>query len=294
MKKNITLLSGILGAAFIFSSCSDSDRNNGNGGPAGPANASAFAGTSVSFNPTITFFSGGIVEWVNEEVGTGFLEASESDPLGGIYTYEPNRDFSAGILTVTIDGEQAQLFDIGEFVVVDGLVQSFTLNSAGQNFLATVSGDLEATEVNDNNGGNNGGDGGTGGGPTDNFTFQDNGNLAPGTTFMRNFLATNPQGDISNSPLRNYNSGETVDFEVADDGSLLFDGADGPLALGFVSSTEDGIISYQDAANGGSVNAVFATNDSDSGSDFTITWTGPIDVFNPGAPSIDPKVFANQ
>lgn len=286
MKKTISLLTGIFSATLFFTSCS-SDRDRVEDGDRGPASSSSFAGTSISFNPTLTFFPGGRIEWVNEETGTQFIEAPASDPLEGVFNYEPTGDFRSGILTVTLDGETQQLFDIGQFVTVNGMVKSFTINFNGLNFIATVSGDLVAAEDPDDN--NNGG-----GGNSDDFTFRPNGNLTAGTTFSRDFLASNPQGDVSNSPLLDYNNGETVDFRIADDGSLLFDGVGGQLSPGFVAATDDGIISYQEEVNGGVLAVTFSTEDDQAGSDFTIIWTGPTDIFNPGAPAIDNRVFANQ
>lgn len=288
MKKITSLFAGIVSAAFMFSSCS-SDSNKDGAGGVGPASASSFAGTSVSFNPTLFFFPGGVLEYVNEEEGSIFDLAPGDDPLEGTFSYEPSSDFLTGSLIVRLSGDDEDtILELSNFETNDqGLIVGFTITLDGVTYPATVlTGSLQAAVVPNTGGGGGGG----GGGNNDDFTLQENGNLAPGTKFSRSFLATNPQGDVSDSPLLDYGTGESVEFTIAANGALTFEGVDGQLSLPFVASGE-GINSYQAQVNGGVLAATLNVSGPEAESDFSIIWTGPVDIFNPSDIIVDNKVF---
>jgi len=165
---------------------------------------------------------------------------------------------------------------------VDGIVQSFTITYEGIIYPATLTGELQAADVPNSGGG--------GGSNNNNFVLQENGNLEAGTEFTRTFLASNPQGDVSDSPLLDYNTGESVDFRIADDGSLVFEGVGGPISLAFTNAGAGGI-KYDAQINGGTASAVLNVSGPDAQSDFSILWYGPVDPFNQGSLIIDNKVF---
>ncbi len=218
---------------LFLASCNDDDNGNNNGGARGPADSAAFAGSTISFNPTISFLANGEISYFNEEDGSNFVLAEESAPLGGSYSYLPSSSFLAGDLIISIDGETTETVTLTNFVTQNGNVISFDMTfTSGSKFNALVTGVIKAAKVAPSALNNN---------LPENFSFSADGNLEAGTTFSRNFLFGGGTGDLSNSPLENYSDGESVDFSIGADGSLNFDGISLPF-LGVI----DGILFWSD------------------------------------------------
>ncbi len=273
-------LTAIAFSGLLFTSCNDDDNGNNNGGARGPADSAAFAGSTISFNPTISFLANGEISYFNEEDGSSFVLAEASAPLGGSYSYAPSSSFLAGDLTFTIDGQDTETVTLTNFVNQNGNVVSFDITfNDGSKFDAIVDGVIKAAKAPNNTPGGGGG-GGTPGG-AENFTFDQDGNIEAGTTFSKEYLSGNKVGDPSGSPLPNYSGGQSVDFEIGDDGSLNFDG----ISLPFVGAA-DGILSWSDS----DTIAVFETGDTDAPADLTITYTKIGANFST---NVDAKVFSN-
>ncbi|MFK7852027.1 MAG: hypothetical protein AB8D78_13715 [Akkermansiaceae bacterium] len=283
MKNLLATFAGIVGASILFTSCGGSGSSSNDAGDLGPTSARSFVGTTMSFNPTVTFLSGDRVEWVNEETDTDFIEAPASAPLTGTYTYAPAGNFRSGLLTITLDGEDPIFFELEKFVTEDRLVQSFSLEAFGVFYEADViAGSLFAAEQE-----GSGGDGGDTGGGSD-FTFRDDGNLTTDTTFSKAFILSTEQGDIANSPFIKYTVGQIAEFTVIADGSIVFEGVDGGnITLGF-SSASNGLLTYTGFVNGGTTTVTFDTAAVDAQSDLTMLWSFQ-DFFTPDA--LDSKSF---
>ncbi len=290
MKKLAILVTGVASAAFLFSSCNGGGGSSDDGAAAaGPATAAAFTGATVAFNPTVTFLANGQLTYFNDEDGSPFDQADPA--IGGTYTYDPSSDFTSGVLAITLSGStDTDVINVSNFVVVDGSVTGFTLTFTDQgSFTATVTQGTIPAYVPPSTGGGGGSGGGSG---AENFTFESNGNIAAGTSFSKEYLSGNSQGNISNTPLRSYNTGESVPFSVSASGALEFSGKTQTLSLPFLGAS-DGIISYSGNYNGGGVTVVFDTGATSAQSDFTMTWNGPVDISNPSAIAIDGKAFKN-
>lgn len=133
------LFSSVLGlAALALGGC-----GGDSGGTTGPASSSAFAGTSISFNPTINFTNGTDLTYLNNEVGSPFPAAAVA--TAGTYVYVPNASFTAGTLTLTVDGIPSPIvLEIGSFTQTGGNVTGFSIRYNGQSYPATVTGTLAA------------------------------------------------------------------------------------------------------------------------------------------------------
>ena len=157
MKKNISLLltSLCLGIATLFyAGC-----GGGDGATTGPASGASFAGSSISFNPTINFTSGNNLTYQNTEVGSPFPAAASA--TNGTYTYTPNANYSAGTLTLTVEGITPDIvLEIGNFTQTGGNVTGFTIRYNGLSYPATVTGSIPAYQP------PSGGGGGLGAGET--------------------------------------------------------------------------------------------------------------------------------
>lgn len=134
------LLSSLLGlAAFVMSGCG----GDSGGATTGPAAGSSFAGASISFNPTINFTSGNNLTYQNTEVGSPFPAAASA--TNGTYTYTPNANYSAGTLTLTVDGITPDIvLEIGNFTQTAGNVTGFAIRYNGLSYPATVTGAIPA------------------------------------------------------------------------------------------------------------------------------------------------------
>ena len=287
MKKNALYIIGATSAALLFCSCSDSDDDNtGNLGSPGPRNTSSFTGSTITFNPTVTFTADGQISYVNEEENSQFdLRADEDSPTVGTFSYVANEGFRTGTITFTLQDE-TESAGLSDFVVQDGLVTSFTISFEEEgSFTANVTrGQIAAVLDGDgNNGGGGGGGGGGGAGGAENFTFESDGSISPGTTFTKEYLTGTEQGDISASPLPDFNPGDQVDFSIGNDGSLNFDGVSLPFQNG-----SDGLLRYGTAT----VTAVFDTGETSAASDLTITYT-QLNISDPANPNVDGLIFAN-
>jgi hypothetical protein len=143
------LLSSLLGlTAFVMSGCG----GDGGGATTGPAAGSSFAGSSISFNPTINFTSGNNLTYQNTEVGSPFPAAASA--TNGTYTYTPNANYSAGTLTLTVDGiTPAIVLEIGNFTQTAGNVTGFAIRYNGLSYPATVTGSIPAYQPPSNGGG---------------------------------------------------------------------------------------------------------------------------------------------
>ncbi|MBC8040976.1 MAG: hypothetical protein H7Y06_10565 [Opitutaceae bacterium] len=146
------LLSSVLGlTAFVMTGCG----GDSSGGTAGPAAGSSFAGSSISFNPTINFTNGTDLTYVNNEVGSPFPAAAVA--TAGTYTYVPNASFTAGTLTLTVEGITPPIvLDIGSFTQSGGNVTGFSIRYNGQSYPTTVTGTLPAYQAPSGGGGGGG------------------------------------------------------------------------------------------------------------------------------------------
>lgn len=143
-------------AAFMMTACGD---DSGGGGAKGPAAGASFAGSSISFNPTINFTTGNNLTYLNTETGSPFPSALTA--ANGTYTYTPNANYSAGTLTLTVDGiTPAIALEIGNFTQTGGNVTGFAIRYNGLSYPATVTGSIPAYQA------SSGGGGGLGAGET--------------------------------------------------------------------------------------------------------------------------------
>ncbi|MFA6289181.1 MAG: hypothetical protein WC661_17500 [Opitutaceae bacterium] len=151
------LLSSLLGlTTFVMSGCGG---DSGGGGTTGPAAGSSFAGAGISFNPTVNFTSGNNLTYLNTEAGSPFPAAATA--TNGTYTYTPNANYSAGTLTLTVDGiTPAIVLEIGNFTQTGGNVTGFAIRYNGLSYPATVTGSIPAYQA------PSGGGGGLGAGQT--------------------------------------------------------------------------------------------------------------------------------
>lgn len=153
-KQTRNLFAGLFAVvlAFILAAC-DGDSK----AAAGPAGAGSFAGSSITFNPTINFLAGNALTYVNAEVGSPFPAAPAA--INGTYAYAPNAAFTAGTLTLTLDGvPDGLVLELSNFVVSGGNVTGFTARVGGQNYPVTVTGSIPAHTA---GGGANNGSGGS-------------------------------------------------------------------------------------------------------------------------------------
>ncbi len=154
MKAYLKQLGAILTAGILtlaISGCGGGDSS----APAGPAAASAFAGTSISFNPTVNFLTASTLTYFNDEAGTPFPAANPA--INGTYTYTPNATFTAGTLTLTLDGVGSPLvLEISNFRRSGANVTGFTARSGGQSYPVSVTGSLAAYQPPADGGGGSG------------------------------------------------------------------------------------------------------------------------------------------
>lgn len=151
LKLSLALVTGLL--ALALTGCG----GDSGGAATGPASGDSFAGTSITFNPTVNFTAGGNLTYFNNEANSPFPAA---DPAAnGTYTYVPNASYTAGTLTLTVDGIQDPIvLDISNFTRTGPNVTGFTARSGGQSYPVTVTGTLVAFQSS--------GGGGTGSGET--------------------------------------------------------------------------------------------------------------------------------
>lgn len=135
------------GLSLFLTGCGES----GGEDPAGPRSAAAFAGTSITFNPTINFAAGNSLTYLNTDSASSFPIATAA--INGTYSYVPNVNFSAGVITLYLDGvTAAQVLEVGPFVRSGPNVTGFTVRSGGRSFPATVTGTLIAFDRTSNPG----------------------------------------------------------------------------------------------------------------------------------------------
>lgn len=222
----------------------------------GPAGAAAFVGTSIGFNPTLKFLDGGVLEYVNEEVGSLFPQAAALTPSVGTYTYAPSSDFLTGTLTINLpdlNGGFSRTIALSEFVTSAGIIEKFTgaFTPEGPYEMTVSTGTLRAAGKVDP----------TTKSPDGEFTLRSDGSLVPGTQFSRTNLYT-VIGFWGNdgTPLVPRSVGDVVNFTVAANGRLEFGGlrpfyyyepsAAVTHSLGFVSSSA-GVLTYQGVPTAG-------------------------------------------
>jgi hypothetical protein len=107
----------------------------------GPGGASAFAGASITFNPTIDFLAGNNLNYTNTDVDSPFPAAASA--TAGTYTYVPNATFTAGTLTIVV-GTDTIVLEISNFTRSGANVTGFTARSGGQSYPVTVTGTIAA------------------------------------------------------------------------------------------------------------------------------------------------------
>lgn len=148
LKLSLALVTGLV--ALAMSGC-----GGDSGASTGPASGDAFAGTSISFNPTVNFSAGGNLTYFNAELSSPFPAA---DPAAnGTYTYVPNSSFTGGTLTLTVDGVQDPIvLDISNFTRTGPNVTGFTARTGGQSYPVTVTGTLLAYQRPGGGGGSSG------------------------------------------------------------------------------------------------------------------------------------------
>ena len=88
-----TLISIIAAVAALFVSGCGGDDAPGEPAaqPGGPSGAAAFVGATIEINPSVAFFTGGLITYYNVVASTTFPTASI--PVGGTYTYTPGALF---------------------------------------------------------------------------------------------------------------------------------------------------------------------------------------------------------
>lgn len=153
MKKYLKHLTGLLTAGILALSLTGC--GGGDSAATGPASGGAFAGTSITFNPTVNFTTGDNLTYFNDEVGSPFPAA---DPAAnGTYTYVPNANFTGGTLTLTVDGIMDPIvLDISNFTRSGANVTGFTARSGGQSYPVSVTGTLAAYQPPAGGGGGSG------------------------------------------------------------------------------------------------------------------------------------------
>jgi hypothetical protein len=129
---SITLAFGLFGCG--------GDSNQAATGPSGPG---AFAGSSISFNPTVNFLAGNAMIYVNTTPSSAF-PAAASPGTAGTYTYTPGPNFTSGTLTLSITGNPDIVLEVSGFIQSGGNVTGFTVRSGGQNYPVTVTGTIVA------------------------------------------------------------------------------------------------------------------------------------------------------
>lgn len=142
MKIKVRHILCLLATAILtlsFTACND----GGSDDKAGPASAASFAGSSVSFNPTVNFLAGNNLTYINTEAGSPFPAAAVA--TNGTYTYAPNANFTIGTLTLTVDGiPDPIVLELSGFRVSNNKVTGFTVRSGGRNYPVTVTGTINA------------------------------------------------------------------------------------------------------------------------------------------------------
>lgn len=125
--------------------------------PTGPSDASAFVGTTVEINPTVSFFAGGTITYYNVVAST--ILPGASIPVGGTYTYSPSADLLSGTLTLTMPTiDRSITFTLSGFKHQNGKITSFTATASGQNYTSQItSGTLLAGNVTTSGGSTSGG-----------------------------------------------------------------------------------------------------------------------------------------
>ncbi|MFK7850103.1 MAG: hypothetical protein AB8D78_03905 [Akkermansiaceae bacterium] len=275
MKNHFLNLGSIVAATIIFNSCGGSGDNSLNDAIGGPADASGFAGSVVSFNPTLRFREGGVVEYVNTQKNSQFPTAPRNSPSIGTYTYSADAGFLTGTLTLTLpnlSGGVTEVIPLTDISSKKGVVRSFVMNFENEGpFVAVVeSGTIPAAGTKPTSGGNTTS-------PNNEFAFSEDGNIATGTTFTKANTATvyagfYGGGSLTYSPLEVRPVGGEQTFTIAPSGNIEFPGIDRKgsgffdsgasytLSIPFVGA-EDGILSYRgfDSASGGTMLITFDT-----------------------------------
>lgn len=195
LKYGLVLASGL--AALALSGCG----GDSGGAPAGPSTSSSFAGTSISFNPDITFSVGDNLTYLNRQAGSPFPLADPA--VNGKYSYTPNANFTAGTLRIydLDDIPNDIVLEISNFVRSGANVTGFTARSGGQSYPVSVTGTLAAHQA------PSGGGGGTTG--LVNATA-DIASAVQGTHELTFFNAFGGE-KVSGSP---HDAGDTVAFEI--------------------------------------------------------------------------------
>ena len=286
MKKLFIKGCSVAAAAIILSSCGNSDNTLGSP-TGGPLDAEGFAGSVVSFNPTLTFFANGLVEYYNEEATTLFPQVPSNSPASGTFTYKPKDRQQSGILTITLpdlEGGYKERIEVTDFVTEDGIVQGFTVTFDDEGtFFATVDSGSIAAAGKRESGFPSTGDSSVSEEIASEFTFGEDGNIVGGTTFTRANTSTLYSGfyggsSITYSPLPIHNVGQEVSFTIAESGNFETAAVDRrggggevyTLSIPFLGS-EGGILTYRgvDAKSGGTVLITF---DAGNTGILTIRW----------------------
>jgi len=137
----ISLLTGTFILGFYGCGGGSSSTSSPASASPGPANGAAFAGTTITINPTLTFVSGTNVEYLNTESGSAFPAANSS--LTATFSYAPTaNDYSSGTLTIilpTSPNYTTLIITLNGFKLQGGNVVSFNAVYGGQTYAATVS-----------------------------------------------------------------------------------------------------------------------------------------------------------
>lgn len=136
LKSTLALLVAAL--TLTVTGCSDDDDARA----AGPSSSSSFAGTTITFNPTIEFLAGDNLLYTNTDNPSPFPAAATATP--GTYTYTPNASYTAGTLTIIVDGSSPFDLEISNFRRSGTNVTGFTARYNGTNYPVTVTGTLPA------------------------------------------------------------------------------------------------------------------------------------------------------
>lgn len=142
MSKHLKHLLGLVGSlllVFSLAGCGGDSSSEATG----PGSSASFAGTSITFNPTVNFLAGNAMTYLNTEAGSSFPAAATA--TNGTYSYTPNARFTGGTLTLTIDGVASPVvLEVSGFRRSGPNVTGFTVRSGGQNFVVNVTGTLVA------------------------------------------------------------------------------------------------------------------------------------------------------
>jgi hypothetical protein len=143
LMSRIGFLSVLGFAALLFNGCDTTVDGNGTSASTntGPTGGAAFSGTSVSFNPTVTFTSGTSFSWSNVTGDNPALVITTVGvPATGTFTYVPSGDYRTGTLSFLFTDPliPARSLTLSNFVGTSSGITSFSLVLDSVSYNASV------------------------------------------------------------------------------------------------------------------------------------------------------------